>query len=69
MTKKRKITRAPNPAPQYTLTGCTFHGASASPEAVGVATAIARAAEANAVALQKAADMLRGPDALLKIGS
>lgn len=61
MTKKKD-------QPRFTVENCNFHGVPHNPETIAAVVAIARAAEANAKALERAADAIKGPDALLKLG-
>jgi len=66
MTKAKRRHIGP---PKYSVMNCNFTGTPPNEQSIGAAVAIAKAAEANARALEKAADMLKGPDALLKIGA
>ena len=54
--------------PTFTVQNCTFTNQSPDAETIGLLSAIARAAESNARAIEKVADSIKGPDALLKLG-
>ena len=58
----------PPPAAGTHITGCSFTNIPPGDEVIAAVAAIARAAERNAEALCAAARILKGPDALLRIG-
>lgn len=60
MTTKKK-------EPTFTIQGCAFTSQPPNADCLAVLTALARAAESNARAIEKVADSIKGPDALLKV--
>lgn len=70
MTKRKTTEPAVQPQPRYTVTNCNFTAqtAPANEHTRDAVIAIAKAAEANAVAIGKLADALKGGNATMETG-
>lgn len=64
----KKPASTPPPAPSYTVTNCQFTS-NPSPEVSEMLITLAEAAKENAIAIQKIAVAIKGPDSMLRIGN